>query len=138
MEHLKAGDIVFNAQQTKDLLSRGRTPRYARALASGTLTYNGMSAYGPGSGVDGGGQFGGGAATGSGTSTTKIAQDTGKQVVKSVDDAAKKTEEKKSSAKTAAKKTTAKTAAKKPVKKESAAKKAASSKKADTKTKKTK
>lgn len=37
MEHLKKGDIVINAQQTKDLIEHGKTFGHARAYASGTL-----------------------------------------------------------------------------------------------------
>lgn len=36
--------IVFNAQQTQDLIDKGRTPNYARSLATGTI-YNGINAY---------------------------------------------------------------------------------------------
>lgn len=38
MEHLKKGDIVFNARQTYDLLKSGRTSSYAKTLSTGTLT----------------------------------------------------------------------------------------------------
>lgn len=37
MEHLKKGDIIFNARQTADLINAGRTSTYARALSAGTL-----------------------------------------------------------------------------------------------------
>lgn len=37
MEHLKKGDIIFNAKQTADLINAGRTSTYARALSAGTL-----------------------------------------------------------------------------------------------------
>ena len=36
MANLKKGDIVFNANQTRDLLTKGRTPTRGRALARGT------------------------------------------------------------------------------------------------------
>ena len=36
MEHLKKGDIIFNAKQTKDLLNAGRTNSYAKSYALGT------------------------------------------------------------------------------------------------------
>ena len=42
---LKKGDIVLNAQQTEDLMKHGKAKGHARALASGTLAYNGMPAY---------------------------------------------------------------------------------------------
>lgn len=58
MEHLKKGDIVFSADQTKDLLTKGKTATHARALASGTVGYNGMSAFSRG--ASGGGDFNGG------------------------------------------------------------------------------
>ena len=45
MEHLKKGDIVFSANQTKDLLTKGKTATHARALASGTVGYDGMPAH---------------------------------------------------------------------------------------------
>lgn len=54
MEHLKKGDIVFNARQTSDLLSAGKTSSYARALSSGTVAaLNGhkVRAYISGSGL---------------------------------------------------------------------------------------
>lgn len=35
--HLKKGDIVFNAQQTKELLSKGKTHTRGRALAQGNV-----------------------------------------------------------------------------------------------------
>lgn len=35
--HLKKGDIVFNAQQTKELLSKGKTHTRGRALAQGNI-----------------------------------------------------------------------------------------------------
>ena len=44
-EHLKKGDIVFNAKQTEDLIKKGKTPNHARALATGTI-YSGMPAHG--------------------------------------------------------------------------------------------
>lgn len=37
MEHLKKGDIIFNAQQTRDLLKFGKTTSYGKAYASGTV-----------------------------------------------------------------------------------------------------
>lgn len=64
MEHLKKGDIVFNAKQTADLINHGKTASYARALYEGTLTsgktkgFNGYTANGSGS-DGGGGPFGG-------------------------------------------------------------------------------
>lgn len=50
VEHLKKNDVVFSAQQTEDLLKYGKTTGHgklvgARALASGTVAQNGMSAY---------------------------------------------------------------------------------------------
>lgn len=44
-ENLKKGDIIFSAEQTRDLLKYGRTNGHARAYASGTL-----NAYDSGSG----------------------------------------------------------------------------------------
>lgn len=49
MEHLKKGDIIFNAKQTQDLLSFGKTASYARSYANGTLA----KAYGGGFGGSG-------------------------------------------------------------------------------------
>lgn len=37
MEHLKKGDIIFSAEQTKDLLNFGKTNRYAKSYATGTV-----------------------------------------------------------------------------------------------------
>lgn len=37
IEHLKKGDIIFNAKQTQDLLSFGKTASYAHSYAYGTL-----------------------------------------------------------------------------------------------------
>jgi len=63
-------------------------------LASGTVAYNGMSAYGPSSIKVNGGTIGTSHTSQTGTSpTTKIAQQTGKQVAKSVDDAAEKSKD---------------------------------------------
>lgn len=44
IEHLKKGDIIFNAKQTQDLLSFGKTASYAHSYANGTLA----RAYGSG------------------------------------------------------------------------------------------
>ncbi len=49
LEHLKKGDIIFNAKQTQDLLSFGKTGSYANSYASGTLA----RAYGGGYGGTG-------------------------------------------------------------------------------------
>lgn len=54
--HLKKGDIVFNAQQTKELLSKGKTHTRGRALAQGNV---GEARLGGSSGFGG---FSGGAA----------------------------------------------------------------------------
>lgn len=54
--HLKKGDIVFNAQQTKELLSKGKTHARGRALAQGNV---GDARLGGSSGFGG---FSGGAA----------------------------------------------------------------------------
>lgn len=54
--HLKKGDIVFNAQQTKELLSKGKTHTRGRALAQGNV---GDARLGGSSGFGG---FSGGAA----------------------------------------------------------------------------
>lgn len=54
--HLKKGDIVFNAQQTKELLSKGKTHTRGRALANGNV---GDARLGGSSGFGG---FSGGAA----------------------------------------------------------------------------
>ncbi len=54
--HLKKGDIVFNAQQTKELLSKGKTHTRGRALAQGNI---GNARLGGSSGFGG---FSGGAA----------------------------------------------------------------------------
>ena len=54
--HLKKGDIVFNAQQTKELLSKGKTRARGRALAQGNV---GDARLGGSSGFGG---FSGGAA----------------------------------------------------------------------------
>ena len=58
MENLKKGDIIFSAQQTKDLLKSGATPGHARAYAQGSLSDISLThAFGGGSGWGG---FGGG------------------------------------------------------------------------------
>lgn len=58
-ENLKKGDLVFNAQQTDDLLRHGKTPGHARAYASGTLS----NAYASGTNANrGSGGFSAGAA----------------------------------------------------------------------------
>lgn len=49
LEHLKKGDIIFNAKQTQDLLSFGKTASYANSYANGTLA----RAYGGGFGGSG-------------------------------------------------------------------------------------
>ena len=60
MENLKKGDIIFSAQQTKDLLKSGATPGHARAYAQGSLSDISLThAFGGGSGWGG---FGGGLA----------------------------------------------------------------------------
>ncbi len=65
LEHLKKGDIVFNASQTKALLEHGRISGHARAYADGTLSTQTGNYYGLykayASGVaNGGGVLGGG------------------------------------------------------------------------------
>lgn len=58
MENLKKGDIIFSAQQTKDLLKSGATPGHARAYAQGSLSDISLThAFDGGSGWGG---FGGG------------------------------------------------------------------------------
>ncbi len=46
LEHLKKGDIVFNASQTKALLEHGRMSGHARAYADGTLSTQTGNYYG--------------------------------------------------------------------------------------------
>lgn len=47
VESLKKGDIIFNADQTEDLIKHGATGMSARAYAQGSVTaYSGISAFG--------------------------------------------------------------------------------------------
>lgn len=77
LEHLKKGDIVFNASQTKALLEHGRMSGHARAYADGTLStqtgnYYGLyKAFDRGSGFVGfgGGLSGSGKPSGNSSST---------------------------------------------------------------------
>lgn len=65
LEHLKKGDIVFNASQTKSLLEHGRMSGHARAYADGTLSTQTGNYYGLYKAFDRGsttGGFQGGAA----------------------------------------------------------------------------
>ena len=73
MEHLKKGDIIFNAKQTKDLLNAGRTNSYAKSYALGTQNKHAMVTFGGGFGGYSGsgknpwkGQSGSGSGSGSG------------------------------------------------------------------------
>ena len=59
LENLKKGDIIFSAQQTKDLLEHGKISGHARAYAQGTVNQSLSNAFGGGSGWGG---FGGGLA----------------------------------------------------------------------------
>lgn len=58
VENLKKGDIVLSAKQTSDLLKTGKAQGHARALAEGTLAYDGISSYATSS-INGGGAIGG-------------------------------------------------------------------------------
>lgn len=67
IEQLKKGDIIFNGEQTEQLLKHGEIAGHGKAYANGTvpnirsLVSTSLSAYASGSG---GGSFQGGAATG--------------------------------------------------------------------------
>ena len=76
--NLKKGDIIFNAEQTKSLLSFGKISGHARAYADGTL-----SAYGTGTAWLG---FGGGLA-GSGREPVHSPLGSGQQAADAVSDA---------------------------------------------------
>ena len=75
LENLKKGDIIFSAQQTKDLLEHGKISGHARAYAQGTVNQSLSNAFGGGSGWGG---FGGGLANktsvSSGSSDTPATQ----------------------------------------------------------------
>lgn len=76
MEHLKKGDIIFNAKQTHDLLNAGKTNSYAKSYALGTQNKHTMVTFGGGSGGYSGsgknpwkGQSGSGSGSGGGGSS---------------------------------------------------------------------
>lgn len=62
IENLKKGDIVFSTTQTDALLRHGAIQGHARAYAQGTVSTNGIAAFGSGS-LHGGGAFQGGASS---------------------------------------------------------------------------
>lgn len=70
IEQLKKGDIIFNGEQTEQLLKHGKIAGHGKAYANGTVPDGSIastlaSAYAGGSGGgSGGGSFQGGAATG--------------------------------------------------------------------------
>ena len=74
---LKKGDIVLNAQQTEDLIKHGKANGHARALAQGTLAYDGMPAHA----TNGGGVIGGNKYT-SDKTTVKNLNDASKNIKK--------------------------------------------------------
>ena len=72
VQSLKRGDIILNAQQTADLINHGKANGTARALANGTLAYNGMPSHASYSSnnVIGGNKNTSGSASSSGTKST--------------------------------------------------------------------
>ena len=97
VEQLKKGDIIFNGEQTEQLLKHGSISGHGRAYADGTvnvrdLVRKPLSAYasGSGGGILGAGGSGSKANFGSGgksNSTSKAAKDT-KKIAKNTKDAA--------------------------------------------------
>ena len=99
IEQLKKGDIIFNGEQTEQLLKHGSISGHGRAYADGTvgnvrnLVRNPLSAYagGSGGGILGAGGSGSKANFGSSgkstSSTSKAAKDT-KKIAKNTKDAA--------------------------------------------------
>lgn len=78
--HLKKGDIVFNAQQTKELLSKGKTHTRGRALAQGNVGearagrlsgFGGFSGGAAGKKIDDNGNITSNDSTSSATANTK-------------------------------------------------------------------
>lgn len=86
IQQLKKGDIIFNGEQTEQLLKHGKISDHGKAYADGTvssirsLVSNPLSAYAGGSG---GGSFQGGAATGEDKKKPSTSKDKSKSKKKS-------------------------------------------------------